>query len=142
MDKEDFTDSTCRISACDTCHFLVAGTVGYSCSSCRYKVHRVCPVPAATVNVLQPPPPATAPAATAAARPRPLPPGFGTQLGMTAANGFAYGVGSGVAREGIHYGAHYAAGSISSSHHQLQYHHDDVPGDDGQGDAFGFDMDY
>uniref|UniRef100_A0A0E0PUM4 Phorbol-ester/DAG-type domain-containing protein n=1 Tax=Oryza rufipogon TaxID=4529 RepID=A0A0E0PUM4_ORYRU len=51
--EEDFTNSTCRTSACDICHLLVAGTMGYSCSSCRYKVHKVCPVPLDNVNVQQ-----------------------------------------------------------------------------------------
>ena len=40
--------------------------------------------------------------------------GFGTQLGMNAANGFAGGVGNTLARESIHHVTNYAVRSISS----------------------------
>ncbi|XP_052159856.1 uncharacterized protein LOC127777321 [Oryza glaberrima] len=48
MENYDYTNSNCRDCTCDKCHFLLAGTVGYSCpyASCKYKIHKVCPVPA------------------------------------------------------------------------------------------------
>ncbi|XP_052160155.1 uncharacterized protein LOC127777589 [Oryza glaberrima] len=108
MDQEDFTNSTCRVSACDICHLLVAGTMGYSCSSCRYKVHKVCPVPLDNVNVQV--------QQQTQGQQQHL--GFGTQLGMNAANGFAGGVGNALARESIHHVTNYAVRSISSHHHR------------------------
>uniref|UniRef100_A0A0E0A684 Uncharacterized protein n=1 Tax=Oryza glumipatula TaxID=40148 RepID=A0A0E0A684_9ORYZ len=58
--------------------------------------------------------------------------GFGTQLGMNAANGFAGGVGNTLARESIHHVTNYAVRSISSHHHR-----DGQPPEDYDGNAAG-----
>uniref|UniRef100_A0A0E0PUM5 Uncharacterized protein n=1 Tax=Oryza rufipogon TaxID=4529 RepID=A0A0E0PUM5_ORYRU len=49
MENYDHTNSNSRDCTCDKCHFLLAG---YSCpyASCKYMIHKVCPVPPASVQ--------------------------------------------------------------------------------------------
>uniref|UniRef100_A0A0E0A683 Uncharacterized protein n=1 Tax=Oryza glumipatula TaxID=40148 RepID=A0A0E0A683_9ORYZ len=105
--EEDFTNSTCRTS---TCHLLPArwATAAPPAAGQRQR------------------------AAAEQTQGQQQHLGFGTQLGMNAANGFAGGVGNTLARESIHHVTNYAVRSISSHHHR-----DGQPPEDYDGNAAG-----